>query len=500
MLELITTLTLSAIFFFLFNKWKISRNSNSTKKPPPGPRKLPIIGNLHQISNPPFRCFRALSNQHGPLMQLKLGETTAVVVSSPDLAKRMLKDLDPSFADRPQSAAADIILYRSSDVVFSQYGDYWRQMRKLCVDELLNAKTVRLFRSIRRDETSRLMDSLRESSGRVVNLTEKIFSHSSSVTCRAACGGVVEDGETLMKLMADSTRMVSGFEVADLFPSLSRILGALSWTRRRLEAMRRELDVILDDVIERHRRNRVENGSGKNSEFGSEDLVDVFLRVQEEGQLRIPIDNDNIKAVLFDIFTAGTETSSSTIDWAMVELLRHPRVMAKAQAELRQALKGNSTQQDDIVPNLKYLKLVIKETMRLHPPAPIVLRACKEEQVINGYTIPAGEKVLVNIWAMHRNPRYWDDPEMFKPERFENQSLDFVGGDYHFLPFGAGKRMCPGITFGLATIEFALSQLLYNFDWKLPEGLRGEDLDMTENVGLTVVRKQNLFVVATPYN
>ncbi|XP_041992634.1 premnaspirodiene oxygenase-like [Salvia splendens] len=498
MVELIITLTLSAIFVFLLNKWKKSRNSMSMNKLPPGPRKLPIIGNLHQISNPPFRCFRDLSKQYGPLMHLKLGESTAAVVSSPDLAKQMLKDLDPSFADRPQSVAAEIILYRSSDIVFSPYGDYWRQMRKLCIDELFNAKTVRLFQSIRSDETSRLIDSLRESSGRIVNLTEKIFSSSSSITCRAACGGVVEDGETLMKLMVDSTQMVAGFEIADLFPS-SRIVGALSWTKRRLKTMRRELDVILDDVIDRHKRNRVENGSG-NSEFGNEDLVDVLIKVQEEGQLRIPIDNDNIKAVLFDIFTAGTETSSSTIDWTMVELLRHPQVMAKAQAELREALKGMSVEQTNVVYSLKYLKLVIKETMRLHPPVPIVFRACKEEQVINGYTIPAGEKVLVNIWAMHRDPRYWEDPEMFKPERFENQSLDFVGGDYHFLPFGAGKRMCPGMTFGLATIEFALSHLLYNFDWKLPEGLRGEDLDMTENVGLTVVRKQNLFVVVTPYN
>ncbi|KAL1560786.1 premnaspirodiene oxygenase-like [Salvia divinorum] len=269
--------------------------------------------------------------------------------------------------------------------------------------------------------------------------------------------------------------------------------------------MRRELDVILDDVIDRHKRNRVENeyGGGRrlgNSEFGSEDLVDVFLRVQEKGQLEFPIDNDNIKAVLYDIFTAGTETSSSTIDWTMVELLRHPQVMTKTQAEVRQALKGNSVEQTNMVYSMKYLKLVIKETMRLHPPVPIVLRACKEEQVINGYTIPLGKKVLVNIWAMHRDPRYWKDPEKFKSERFENQSLDFVDGDCHFLPFGAGKRMCPGITFGLATVEFALSQLLYNFDWKLPEDVRGEDLDMTENVGLTVVRKHNLFVDVTPYN
>ncbi|XP_041995994.1 premnaspirodiene oxygenase-like [Salvia splendens] len=500
MADLITTaaaLVLSAILVFLFNNRQKSRNSKPIKLPP-GPRKLPIIGNLHQISNPPFPCFRDLSNQYGPLMHLKLGENTVVVVSSPDLAKKMLKDLDPVFADRRQRAFSDIMTYGSSDIAFGPYGGYWRQMRKLCINELLSPKMVHLFQSIRSDETSRLIRSLRESSGRIVNLTEKIFFHSSSITCRAAYGSVIKDNEAFVNLTAEATAMASGFEIADLFPS-SRIVSAMSWTKRRLKAMRRKLDVILDDVIDRHKRNRVENGSG-NSEFGSEDMVDVFLRVKEEGQLQFPIDNDNIKAVLYDIFVAGTDTSAGTIDWTMTELLRHPQVMAKAQAEVRQALKGNSSVQGNIVHNLKYLKLVIKETMRLHPAFPMVSRASKEEQMINGYTIPAGEWVIVNIWGMHRDPGYWKDPEMFKPERFQDQSLDFVDGDCHFLPFGAGKRMCPGIAFGLANVEFTLSQLLYNFDWGLPEGVRSEDLDMTENVGLTSTRKHDLSVVVTPYN
>ncbi|XP_047940837.1 premnaspirodiene oxygenase-like [Salvia hispanica] len=498
MVELIITLTLSAIFFFLFNKWKNSINSNSMKKPPPGPRKLPIIGNLHQISNPPFRCFRDLSNQHGPLMQLKLCETTAVVVSSPELAKQMLKDLDPSFADKPRGVLPDIMFYRSSDVVFSPYGDYWRQMRKLCINDLLSPKMVRLFQSIRSDETSRLINSLRESSGRIVNLTEKVLLYSNSTTCRAACGGVVEDNETLLKLILESTQIITSFEIADLFPS-SRVVAALSLTKRRLKAMRHKLDVILDSIIDRHKRNRV-SGLG-NSEFGSEDLVDVFLRVQEEGQLEFPIHNDNIKAVLYDIFLGGTDTSSTTIDWTMVELMRQPRVMAKAQDEVRQVMKGYNVEHNDgdVVYNFKYLKLVIKETLRLHPPAPLLPRACMDEQVVNGYTISVGEMVFVNIWAMHRDPSYWNDPEKFSPERFENQSVDFVGGDYHFLPFGTGKRMCPGMTFGLATVESALAQLLYNFDWKLPEGVAAQDLDMTENSGITAARKHDLFVVATPY-
>ncbi|XP_042008747.1 premnaspirodiene oxygenase-like [Salvia splendens] len=332
----VATLILPLIFFFI-NRWKKSKNSKSTKQLPPGPRKLPIIGNLHQMRNPPFRCFRDLSNQHGPLMHLKLGECNAIVVSSPEMARKVLKDLDPSFAGRVQNVASRIMWYDGSDIAFSPYGDYWRQMRKLCINDLLSPKMVRLFQSIREDESARLVKSLRESSGSSVNFTEKLFSYSSSITCRAAFGGACKDSETLIKMMVDSMKMVGGFEMADLFPS-SAIIGALSWRKTRLmKRMRSELDGILDDIIDQHRRKRAESGGRKlgNSEFGGEDLVDVFLRAMEEEELKFPIDNHNIKAVLFDVFTAGTDTSAAAIDWTMVELMRNPRVMAKVQAEVR---------------------------------------------------------------------------------------------------------------------------------------------------------------------
>ncbi|XP_042009925.1 premnaspirodiene oxygenase-like [Salvia splendens] len=186
----------------------------------------------------------------------------------------------------------------------------------------------------------------------------------------------------------------------------------------------------------------------------------------------------------------------------MVELLRHPRVMTKVQAEVRQALDESNTnkiEQNDVVYDLKYLKLVIKETLRLHPPVPMLPRSCNKEHVINGCTIPAGSMVLVNIWAMQRDPSYWENPERFEPERFETEDLNFVGGDFKYSPFGIGRRICPGPTFGLAAVESALAQLLYNFDWELPRGVNPENLDMTENVGNTASRQQHLFVIAIPY-
>ncbi|XP_057796352.1 premnaspirodiene oxygenase-like [Salvia miltiorrhiza] len=484
------------VIFFYAKKWKKSEGVGVDLLP--SPKKLPIIGNLHLVSDPPFRSFRDLSQQYGPIMHLKLGGVDAVVVSSPEIAKEILKDNDPVYTNRPESIALKIFWYNYINIAFSPYGGYWKQMRKICTLELLSPKSVRSFGSIRKDEVSRLVDSVRLSAGETINLTQKVFSMTSSVTCRAAFGKVCRDKDSLIKLVKQGLDMGAGSSIADTFPS-SVIAHALSWrTKRRLMKMRRKLDVILDGIIREHETNRKDSGRG-NGEFGNEDLVDVLLRVMESGELEFPIGYDNIKAVLFDMFAGGTETSSSTIDWAMTELVRNPQVMAKAQAEIRQVVKergGDGVEEED-VQKLKYLRLVIMETLRLHPQGSILARVPREARRISGYNIPVNVIVVVNVWAIHRDPKHWLDPESFKPERFANE--DIIGSDFRYLPFGNGKRMCPGITFGWASVALPLAQLLYNFNWELPAGVDAQALNMLETSGLTTSRIQNLFLVATHY-
>ncbi|CAA0838333.1 Cytochrome P450 71B34 [Striga hermonthica] len=499
-METILTISLLLSSFILFLLIKKRNRSLLAQNLPPGPIKLPLIGNLHLIGQLPFRSFRALSTRHGPIMHLTLGEVRAFVVSSPGLAKRVLTDGDPGFTDRPESIAFEIMWYNYTSISFSLYGDYWRQMRKICMIELLSAKNVRSFVSIRADEVARMVESIRASARKPVNLTEMAFTLTSGVTCRAAFGKVCKDRDGLVGLLRAAFKMAGGLEIADLYPT-RRVIRALSWSRMKLVEMRRKVDVILDDIIREHKETAGKGGVRRgNGEFGNEDLVDVFLRVMEGGELDIPIGNNNIKAVLLDLFAAGTETSSIVIDWTMVELMRNPRVMAKAQAEIRQAFQKDQTiEEQDLTHKLKYLKLVIKESLRLHPPIPIIPRLSREECVLDGYTIPAKSRVLVNNWAMQRDPKYWKDPESFVPDRFEDGGLDFMNEGLQYLPFGMGKRMCPGMAFGLASIELPLARLLYSFDWKLPEGVRAEDLDMTENPGVTASRKDKLFLVAIPY-
>ncbi|GJN20726.1 hypothetical protein PR202_gb08137 [Eleusine coracana subsp. coracana] len=181
----------------------------------------------------------------------------------------------------------------------------------------------------------------------------------------------------------------------------------------------------------------------------------------------------------------------------MTELVRHPAVMAKVQAEVREAFKGRTTlNEDDIAgADLSYFRLVIKETLRLHPPAPFLLpRQTRETCRVMGYDIPQGTAVFVNAWAIARHPKYWDDAEEFRPERFEKNNLDYKGTNFEYLPFGAGRRMCPGTNLGLSNMDLALASLLYHFDWKLPNGMEPKDVDVWESVGLIATKKTSLML------
>ena len=182
----------------------------------------------------------------------------------------------------------------------------------------------------------------------------------------------------------------------------------------------------------------------------------------------------------------------------MSEMLKNPRVLKKAQNEVRQVCCGKGDVDEGSIHELKYLASVIKETMRLHPSLPLLLpRESRENCEINGYQVPVKTRVIINAWAMGRDPEHWTEPETFYPERFLNSSTDFKGNDFEYIPFGAGRRMCPGILFALPNIELPLAKLLYHFDWKLPSGTRHEDLDMTEVFGATVRRKDDLILIPT---
>lgn len=200
------------------------------------------------------------------------------------------------------------------------------------------------------------------------------------------------------------------------------------------------------------------------------------------------------------MFIAGTHTTAATVEFAMVQMIKHANVMEKAQSELRHVFRGKERILESDLEKVSYLKMVIRETLRLHPPVPLLLpRECQDWQKVCGYDIPPKTRVLVNALAINRDPEYWDDAEAFEPERFAGSGIEFIGTNFEFIPFGGGRRMCPGISFGLASVELLLAQLLYHFNWKLPDGLMPQDLDMTEILGLAAKMKNNLSLLVTSY-
>ncbi|XVE50376.1 hypothetical protein DITRI_Ditri01bG0157800 [Diplodiscus trichospermus] len=471
---------------------------NLTQKVVPGPWKLPLIGNLHQlaVSGLPHRTLRDLARKHGPIMHLQLGEISTVVVSSPDIAKEIMKTHDIIFAYRPPLVVPRTNTYNYTNIGFAPYGNYWKQLRKICLSELLSAARVRSFQSIREDEVLNLIETIQANDGLPVNLSEKVSSVTYTVTARAAFGKKCKDQEAFISAISELSKLHSGFFIGEFFPSVG-FLYLVSGLKHKAEKIHQELDRILTDIMNDHSESR-ERAKGRNDEV-KEDLVDVLTRLQENGEF--PLTDSNIKAIILDVFSGGSETSSTTVEWAMSEMIKNPRVMREAQTEVRRVFEGKGSVNETGIRELKYLKLVIKETLRLHPIVPLLLpRECSKNCEVSGFEIPSKTRVIVNAWAIGRDPNHWPEAEKFYPERFLNSSIDFMGTNFEFIPFGAGRRICPGILFALPNVELPLAQLLFHFDWKLPNGMKQEDLDMTEVFGLAVRRKNELLLVPTPYH
>ncbi|KAL4298593.1 hypothetical protein AHAS_Ahas17G0016400 [Arachis hypogaea] len=466
--NLLFILTTFLFLFVLFNL-VIKKSTFSKTNLPPGPWKLPLIGNIHQFvgSSQLHETLRNLASKYGPLMHLKLGEVSHIIVTSPEMAQEIMKTQDLNFCDRPNLLFARVMTYNCTNIAFGPYGDYWRHVRKICSMELLTTKRVQSFRHIREAEVSELVKAISQSQGSIFNLSHKILSTTYGITAR----------------IAFATQIGGGNCIADLYPSIRGLLEMMSRGKTKLEEVHRKSNKILQDIIDDHRNRR---NSGKCDKEG-EDLVDVLLKFQQKDSEYFFTD-DNIKAVILDMFAGGGETSSAVVEWAMAEMIKKPSVMERAQSEVRRVYGSKWYVDESELHQLTYLKSIIKETLRLHPSVPLLVpRENKEPCQINGYQIPANSRIVINAWAIGRDPTYWVDAMEFKPEMFvDNYSIDNRGTNFEFIPFGGGRRMCPGIAFATPNMELSLAQFLYHFDWKLPNGIKNDELDMTELFGNTI--------------
>ncbi|XP_057804240.1 cytochrome P450 71A6-like [Salvia miltiorrhiza] len=493
--ELILYPVLAIILSTLLHGWLSAAALKPRKRLPPSPNKLPIIGNLHQLGKFPHRSLQSLSHRYGPLMLLHLGRVPVLVASSAAAAREITKEQDLIFSNRPKLSSPDRLIYCSKDVAFAPHGDYWRQMRSIFVLRLLSNKRVQSYRRVREEETSLMVEKIRKSAAAaaVVNLSDALESLTSNVICRVALGR--KYGEE--RFFAEFVQLLGISPVGDYVPWL----GWTNWFNG-LDARRgrvaKRIDKFLERVVREHREMRVEVGD--DAAAADMDFVDILLEFQRQNQGSSPVDDDVIKALILDAFSAGTDTTSNALDWTMVELMRNPSAMKRLQNEVREVAARNEGEigEEDLA-KMSYLKAVIKENLRLHPPAPLLVpRESTRDTKVLGYDVAAGTRVMINVWMIGRDPSLWENPKEFRPERFLGTSIDFKGLHFKLLPFGAGRRGCPGIAFATAVYELALAKLVCGFEFGLPNGGRGEDLDMTEESGITVRRKFPLLVVITP--
>ncbi|KAL2470120.1 Cytochrome [Abeliophyllum distichum] len=465
---------------------------------PPSPPKLPIIGNLHQIGLNPHRTLQSLAQKHGPLMLLHLGNVPLLVVSSAEAAREIMKTHDPIFSNRPKSSVASGI-YECKDIAFSPYGEYWRQVKSICVYQLLSNRKVQSFKNVREEEIALMVEKIKQSclANATINLGEIFASLTNDVICRVALGRKYSDGEggkKFKEVLETLGELLGAFDVGEFIPWLVW-MKYINGMDSKVKKVAKDLDEFLQSVVQMHI-------DDKRREWGNDehrqDFVDVLLEIQKKNEKGFFLDGISIKALILDMFAAGTDTTFTLLEWTMSELIRHNNIMKKLNNELRNIAGCKSHITEDDLDKLQYLKAVIKETLRLHTPLPLLVpRESTQNVKLLGYDIAAGTRVIINVWAIGRDPSLWENPNKFWPERFLNSSIDFKGQHFELIPFGAGRRSCPGAAFAMGIVELALANIVLNFDFSLPGGETGEDLDMTEGDGITVHKRIPLSVFAS---
>jgi 4-hydroxyphenylacetaldehyde oxime monooxygenase len=338
-----------------------------------------------------------------------------------------------------------------------------------------------------------------------IALNDHIFTLTDGIIGTVALGNIYASEqfahrEHFQHVLDDAMDMLASFSAEDFFPNAAgRLVDRLTGFLARRERIFSELDAFFEKIIDQHMDPAArpvpepDNGGG--------DLVDVLINLWKENDGTLRFTRDHVKAIVMDTFIGAIDTNSVTILWAMSELIRKPRVLRKAQAEVRAAVGGNMPRVDsDAAAKIPYLKMVVKETLRLHPPATLLVpRETMRDTTICGYHVPAKTRVFLNAWAIGRDPASWPAPDEFNPDRFQGSDVDYYGSHFELIPFGAGRRICPGLAMGETNVTFTLANLLYCFDWALPAGMTPEDMSMEETGRLTFHRKAPLVVRPTRY-
>ncbi|EOA16499.1 hypothetical protein CARUB_v10004657mg [Capsella rubella] len=469
-------LLLSFLFLSISIKILLTKSNRKPNLPPSPAYPLPFIGHLHLLKQPVHRTFLSISQSLGnaPIFHLRLGNCLVYVITSQSVAEECFTKNDIVLANRPELIMGKHVGYNSTNMISSPYGDHWRNLRRIAAVEIFSSHRISTFMSIRKDEIRRLITLLsRDSLHGFVEVelkslfTNLVFNNIiMMVAGKRYYGGGTDDNDEakhVRKLISEVVAGAGAGNLADYFP----IINWVTNFEQRAKILGDRLDKFLQKLVD---EKRAEKEKGQT-------LIDSLLSFQETQPDYYT--DVTIKGIILALVVAGTDTSSVTLEWAMSNLLNHPEVLEKVRAEIDDKIgSGRLMEESDIV-NLPYLQNTVSETFRLHPAVPLLLpHYSSDECKVAGYDMPRGTMLLTNAWAMHRDPGLWEEPEMFKPERFEKE-----GEAQKLMPFGMGRRACPGAELGKRLVCLALGSLIQCFEW---ERVGEELLDMTEAKGITM--------------
>ncbi|KAL5716753.1 hypothetical protein ACHQM5_009877 [Ranunculus cassubicifolius] len=455
---------------------------------PPGPRRWPVVGNMFDLGAIPHQTLAGLAQKHGPVMWLQLGAVNNVIIQSTKAAKEMFKNHDLTYSGRTITEAMKACSYHEGSLAIAQYGPYWRTMKRLCVTELATTKRITETTGLRRRSIDKMLhwvdEEAREKGGVhvaifVFHMTFNLLGN--LMLSRDLMDPQSKEGPKFFKAM-DGLMQGGGLpNIADFFPSLK-------WLdpQRIRKMMERDVGQAIQ-IVSGFVKERIEDQQS-GEEKKRKDFLDVLLEYEGEGEDEPnKISHRDLVILILEIFMAGTETTSSTTEWAMTELLRNPEIMRKVCTELADVVGSDRMMEESDIEELPYLQAVVKETLRLHPPIPfLVPRKAVRDNNFMGYHIPKDTQVLVNAWAIGRDSDAWDDPLSFNPERFLGSEIDYRGRHFEFIPFGAGRRICAGIPIAHQVLHLALGSLLHCFDWELEHSVTPDTIDMKERLGITL--------------
>lgn len=489
-------LFLVRVLVHVFSSFTSGRMGSSGKLPP-GPRRLPIFGNILDLGDKPHKSLAELAKVHGPVMSLKLGSLITVVVSSAAMAREVLQKNDIAFADRTVPDAVRAHQHHEMGLPFIPISPLWRSLRKISNLQIFSSHKLDANQHLRHRRIEQLLATVRDSCrlGEAVDIGQAAFSASLNLLSNTIFSvdfadlnsqNAHEFKETVWSVMEEAGKP----NLSDFFPLLRKF---------DLQGARRRMAIHFGKLLELFGRlydERLQLRKGKGF-VTTNDVLDTLIDITEDKTEEL--NKRQTIHMLKVLFVAGTDTIASTLEWAMAEVLHDPEVLMKVQEELEQIIGKGQCIEESYIDRLPYLRAVIKETFRLHPAVPLLIpRKAGPSAEICDFTVPEGAQVLVNVWAIGRDPSIWKMPNCFMPERFLGSDTDVKGRDFELLPFGGGRRICPGLPLALRMLPSMLGSLLNCFEWNLENGESLENMDMEEKFGITLRKAQPLRAIPVP--